>query len=539
MPSKWKISHLIQLVRRRYPDWSGFSHAAFQADEIEPKQATVTKAAALLHQSELDRLLAAAAYSDIIERLQRLARHNNLLWQNVPSAGDTAVLHHPNLQPATFCVQMRNLLYGDLPSAQRLQAFSDYLDAEGLPNKWAFPTYYLFICYPQREMFVKPNTAVWLLKFMGEAIDLHSSPTAAVYEKIQAHASWLREELASYGATGMVDVQSFIWVAYREGKARTGRLDAKGQIDLDIPPQNEDEALSTEEGAITPAVLREPPAAYEPQHPAPFTPLSEIAGMCALPLAQLVRWKNAIQRKKQAIFYGPPGVGKTFLARQMAAHLSAGGFWELVQFHPAYAYEDFVQGLRPLLQPDGQLQYELKPGRFLDFCARAAQQNEICVLIIDEINRANLSSVFGELLYLLEHRNEEIPLAAGGRFHIPANVRILGTMNTADRSIALVDHALRRRFAFIHLTPNYDLLRRYHAQFGVEPQKLIAILQQINRQIDDPHYAIGHTFFLVPNLTGQLADIWQMEIEPLLEEYFFDRPDQVETFRWEKIQNVL
>ena len=138
----------------------------------------------------------------------------------------------------------------------------------------------------------------------------------------------------------------------------------------------------------------------------------------------------------------------------------------MVQFHPAYSYEDFIQGIRPQSLPDGRLSYPLLPGRFLDFCARAQQHAGRCVLVIDEINRANLAGVFGEVMALLEYRDHCIPLAGGGSFAIPANVHIIGTMNTADRSIALVDYALRRRFAFIELGPNYETLRRFHARTG-------------------------------------------------------------------------
>jgi 5-methylcytosine-specific restriction protein B len=177
------------------------------------------------------------------------------------------------------------------------------------------------------------------------------------------------------------------------------------------------------------------------------------------------------------------------------------------------------------------------PGRFLEFCEAAKNREGRCVLIIDEINRANLARVFGELMYLLEYRDKEIPLAGGGTLKIPENVRIIGTMNTADRSIALVDHALRRRFAFLALYPNYDLLRRYHqrAQSGFPVERLINVLLRLNRKIGDRHYEVGLTYFLRPDLTSQLEDIWRMEILPYLEEYFFDRPDEVEAFYWEKI----
>jgi 5-methylcytosine-specific restriction protein B len=259
--------------------------------------------------------------------------------------------------------------------------------------------------------------------------------------------------------------------------------------------------------------------------------------------AELNRWIRAIERKKQAILCGSPGTGKTFLAEKLAQHLigSGDGFLELVQFHPAYAYEDFIQGIRPQTQ-DGQLQYSMVQGRFIEFCKKAEACEGLCVLIIDEINRANLAQVFGELMYLLEYRNKKIRLAGSGElFCIPENVRIIGTMNTADRSIALVDHALRRRFAFIEIRPNYDVLRRYHEknETGFQVDRLIETLKRLNKAIANKHYEIGISYFLTENLAEELEDIWQMEIEPYLEEYFYDQLDKVDEFRWDKIKQQV
>lgn len=215
---------------------------------------------------------------------------------------------------------------------------------------------------------------------------------------------------------------------------------------------------------------------------------------------------------------------------------------ELVQFHPSYAYEDFIQGIRPQAREDGTLEYSVVPGRFLNCCRKAQDRDGICVLIIDEINRANLSRVFGVLMYLLEYRNKDIPLSVDGTpFNIPDNVRIIGTMNTADRSIALVDHALRRRFAFLRLQPDYEILRRYHQRenTGFPTDKLVQVLQDLNKAINDPHYELGISYFLKPDLKDHLEDIWKMEIEPYLDEHFFDNPKNAEKFHWESIRPAL
>jgi 5-methylcytosine-specific restriction enzyme B len=260
---------------------------------------------------------------------------------------------------------------------------------------------------------------------------------------------------------------------------------------------------------------------------------------------QLAQWIHTINRKGQTIIQGPPGTGKTFIAEKLAKHLIGGGdgFSDTIQFHPAYTYEDFIQGLRPQSQ-DGQLTYPIVPGRFLEFCEKAEVCEDTCVLIIDEINRANLSQVFGELMYLLDDRQDTkrfITLASGQKLRIPTNVRIIGTMNTADRSIALVDQALRRRFAFISLFPNYELLQNYHdrEQTGFPVNKLIGILKNVNRAINNKHYELGISFFLTKTLAEDIQDIWQMEIEPYLEEYFFDDEAKMDEFLWDKIKEKL
>jgi len=127
----------------------------------------------------------------------------------------------------------------------------------------------------------------------------------------------------------------------------------------------------------------------------------------------------------------------------------------------------------------------------------------------------------------------------GNRFRIPENVRIIGTMNTADRSIAQIDHALRRRFAFIELRPNYDLLIKYHLNTSFAVMDLINVLKQLNQAINDKNYEIGISFFLTPNLREDIEDIWKMEIEPYLEEYFFNNLEKVDEFRWDKIEKQI
>ena len=273
--------------------------------------------------------------------------------------------------------------------------------------------------------------------------------------------------------------------------------------------------------------------------------LSKCAEETGFDETELNRYIRAIHRKGQTIIQGPPGTGKTFIAEKLAKHLigdgGGNGFSDIIQFHPAYTYEDFIEGLRPTTQNE-QLTYSIVPGKFLEFCEKAKAYKDTCVLIIDEINRANLSQVFGELMYLLDDRQDtkrSIILASGTPFKIPTNVRIIGTMNTADRSIALVDNALRRRFAFIPVYPNYEVLQQYHQRekTGFPVDKLISILRQVNQKINNKHYELGISFFLLNPLDKDIIkDIWEMEIEPYLEEYFFDDQAKMDEFLWDKIE---
>ena len=293
---------------------------------------------------------------------------------------------------------------------------------------------------------------------------------------------------------------------------------------------------------FTPIILSKYLSVYEKEFN-PVYQLEAISEITGFQTSELDRWIHTINRKGQTIIQGPPGTGKTFLAQQLAQHLIGGGdgFSDIIQFHPAYTYEDFIEGLRPTTQ-NGQLTYSIVPGRFLEFCEKAEVCEDTCVLIIDEINRANLSQVFGELMYLLDDRQDTkrfITLASGQKFRIPANVRIIGTMNTADRSIALVDNALRRRFAFIPVYPNYEVLRQYHhrEETGFPVDKLTSILEDVNRAINNKHYELGISFFLTKTLAEDIQDIWQMEIEPYLEEYFFDNQAKMDEFLWDKIKS--
>lgn len=245
---------------------------------------------------------------------------------------------------------------------------------------------------------------------------------------------------------------------------------------------------------------------------------------------------DLLSDRRQVILYGPPGTGKTYLALEVAAALTDPENVSLVQFHPAYSYEDFFEGYRPTAVDDsGKVRFALTPGPLRKIVDQAREDpSHAYILIIDEINRANLAKVFGELYFLLEYRTRTIDLmyASGdeGRdFSLPKNVYVIGTMNTADRSIALVDAAMRRRFAFLSLHPDDEhmagVLRDWLARETL-PSDPADILDELNRRIPDKDFKIGPSYLMRDDVATDdgLDRIWRTQILPLLEEFHYGDP---------------
>ena len=236
MFAEWQIDDLLDLLRLRYPRWDGFEHPPFVSDEIRPKRVLVAQARETLSKDEVDKLIASWEFDELLQRLERLGRSSHLLFNRVPRQGDLAILYGSGLDAAEFSLQVQRLLYSAGPTAQRLQAFSAYCLQHSLPNKWTFPTFFLFITHPREELFVKPQVARWFLRFLGLGGHYTAYPDGEVYATLRRHAHGLLRSLQSYGARDMVDVHSFLWVCSRESRSRTGRLDVRGQVELDVPP---------------------------------------------------------------------------------------------------------------------------------------------------------------------------------------------------------------------------------------------------------------------------------------------------------------
>jgi 5-methylcytosine-specific restriction protein B len=242
-----------------------------------------------------------------------------------------------------------------------------------------------------------------------------------------------------------------------------------------------------------------------------------------------------LEDNRQLVLYGPPGTGKTYLAKHLAAELAGDSTDErvkLVQFHPSYAYEDFFEGYRPDKTDDGQVSFKLVAGPLRRLAEEAAKPENAAkpyFLIIDEMNRANLAKVFGELYFLLEYRDDRIYLqySPNEPFSLPDNLYIIGTMNTADRSIAMMDAAIRRRFAFIELHPKTEpvrgSLRRFLQARGLDTLNA-DLLDTLNDAIDDwdRDLMIGPSYFMksAAQTPAGLRRIWKYELMPLLEEHY-------------------
>ena len=261
--------------------------------------------------------------------------------------------------------------------------------------------------------------------------------------------------------------------------------------------------------------------------------------------ADYTKIQAVLRNKKNIILQGAPGVGKTFAAKRLAWSMMGEideSRVEFVQFHQNYSYEDFVMGYKPV--EDG---FELRNGIFYRFCQRAANQpDKDFFFIIDEINRGNMSKIFGELLMLIErdYRGTKATLAYNGLpFSVPKNLYIIGMMNTADRSLAMIDYALRRRFSFFDMEPGFDSegFRQYQASLNNETlNALVERVKDLNKEIAADKslgkgFCIGHSYFCGQDTCTDewLDSIVNYDILPMLSEYWFD--DTAKLQRWENI----
>jgi len=339
-----------------------------------------------------------------------------------------------------------------------------------------------------------------------------------------------------------LDAQSLVWcVTTKNYSADEWRSDVREALhryrESDGDPNAESEVVAEPEPPLQrsrPADRPDWPALaarllWEPQH------LEEIVA--------------DLEDKKQMIFYGPPGTGKTYVAKAIAEEYErAGGGAEIVQFHPSYSYEDFVEGFRPSLTDDGQPRFELTQGPLRRIAEEAATNPDATsVLVIDELNRGNVAKVFGELYFLLEYRDEAIQLQYGGEpFQLPKNLLFICTMNTADRSIALVDAALRRRFWFEGFFPDrppiQGLLRRWLAAKQPGAEWVADLVDRANQHLADRDAAIGPSYFM--GGSAELDDervqrIWRRAVLPYVEEQCYGETEKLAALGYDRLRSEL
>lgn len=419
--------------------------------------------------------------------------------------------------------------------AQRIEGFRDALDAVSLElekkggflDNWhhfresvAFVAVVLTGFDPGRYTFYSKGALKHgLTKYADEPWPKGSM--GEIYEVVCDFVRAVAEELRTKGAPveDLIDAQSFLWMSFSESKkAASAAGQTPGGQHLGHSAAI---AIALDADAVAGDLAR---AAYWPEDRA--RGLIQLAN----------RWP-------QLLFQGPPGTGKTFVADRLARLLASDeeGRVEVVQFHPSYAYEDFVEGIRPVVTEGSALAYEIRKGIFMRLADLAREHpDEPFFLVIDELNRANLPRVLGELLYALEYRGPEhsfrLPYS-GTETYLPANIKLIGTMNTADRSIALVDAAIRRRFRHVNFAPDTDVLKAWlkDHDLGQLADPAANRLGALNKQlltVLDADRLVGHTYLMRPDLgdVGFEAP-WEEDIEPVLREHLFNQPGEIVKLR--------
>jgi 5-methylcytosine-specific restriction protein B len=432
---------------------------------------------------------------------------------------------------------------GDEP-VDRLQAFADavqkVISTPG--NRTALGSYLLMGTAPSGLPIYKPNPFKRVMAFVGR-----TASSGTERERYIEALGFCDELIAESAARGLIlrdrlDAQSVIWVlakskadspilrswseedrraflAWRDGAAGTA-------LDDDDGSQAELASVVTAETVIDWMQW----AARETHLPVDY-------------LAQLIR---LLDDKGQIVLYGPPGTGKTFVAQALAEAICErdSSRTGLVQFHPSTTYEDFFEGIRPRTDAEGRIHYEVRPGPLARYAELAhARPDKKFVLVIDELNRANLPKVLGELLFLLEYRNREALTLyrADTPFSLPRNLWFIATMNTVDRSVAVIDSAMRRRFHFVPFYPDRAPVADVLAAMCADNEAWIAeLVAAVNAELVDDlggrDHQLGASHFIRCDRTiGGLEQVWTFTIEPLIEDQFYGQEDRVERYRWANV----
>jgi MoxR-like ATPase len=446
-------------------------------------------------------------------------RDNNLLpWQ--VSQRLTAWVDTDPLAADAF-----SALWGAGEPLERARAFLEVLPAEvvsGRGIRTAVASFFLMAEDATAFPIYRPTPIEKAYDLAGYRKPAAGADETALYEHALAFFDLVVGDAASRGLQlrDRLDAQGIIWALTKSASSEAPIIEW---------PQPEQEAFLRWRGDL--------PVFTEPDG------LEGLARSLLLDVEYLREIERLIRDKGQVIFYGPPGTGKTYVARQLALHFAGSSDRvKLVQFHPSYAYEDFVEGYRPQ-EVNGQPGFGLVRGPFAAIADAARESpDDLFVLIIDEVNRGNVAKVFGELYFLLEYRDEAINLLySASEFRLPSNLWLIGTMNTADRSIALLDAALRRRFYFIPFFPDKPpiagLLRRWLDQNKPGLEWVADVVDRANSLLGDRNVGIGPSYFMRANLTEEWVGlIWEHAIMPYLAEQFFGEEERLTEFNLDRLR---
>lgn len=407
---------------------------------------------------------------------------------------------------------------------ERIRAFLDRVPIDQVPGPGSRLNLAAFLhaaMEPERFPVYKATAFLRGFNLTGYPRPLKEADEARVYEHALGFLDRIFEEASARGLKlrDRLDAQGVLWSVVMSTKAVKGFS----------PEEQGAFAHYLKNGPIGPII-----------DPPPPPPLDRLAESLLIDVTYLRRIQQLLEDKSQIIFHGPPGTGKTYVAREIARFFSEDDAIEMVQFHPSYAYEDFIEGFRP--SSDGR--FVLREGPLKRLAREAAERPEVThVLIIDEINRGNLAKIFGELYFLLEYRTHEVTLQySEERFALPRNLWVIGTMNTADRSIALVDLALRRRFHFVpffpHEPPIQGLLRRWLERHKPEMEWVADVVDRANEQLGNRHAAIGPSHFLDMRLDEErVRMIWEHSVLPYVAEQLFTEEGRLPDFDLDRLKN--